>query len=201
MIDQGSRKMAVTGHALILGGILLPLWMIFFYESRTFFGRDTVETAVPIIAACLLILGKALAIPGAIVSGHDGALKTSLYCDIGNILVNGVIIAGVLPLQSAGIIGILSFGATILGFIFFLNYLQGTAEYVEEPKLAAIPGKLYKGCGTLFLTAILALLGIFVGLGGVMMMLFYLLVALWFGAYTYLIGATGYKLLSFSKEV
>lgn len=201
MIDDSSRKMALGGHALILGGILLPLWMIFFYESKTFFGRDTVETAVPIIAACLLILGKALAIPAAIVSGHDGALKTSLYCDVANILVNGVIVAGVLPLQSAGIIGLASMGASALGFIFFLNYLQGTAEYIEEPTLAAIPGKLFKGCGILVLGFIAAFVSIFIGLGGIMMMLLYLVMALWFGAYAYLIGATGYKLLSFTRNV
>lgn len=195
MIDYSSRKMAAFGHTMIVIGILLPVWMIFFHQSRSLFERDKVEIAVPIIAACLLILGKSFSIPAALATGHDSALKTSLYCDMGGILVNVVLMAGVLPVTSGGAIGLLSFGASILGFIFFLNYLQGTAEHLGETGMAAIPGKLYRGCGLIFLGILVTFFSIFLGLAGLFIKLLYASLAAWLGAYLYLIGGTGYKML------
>lgn len=195
MIDSASRRLAAGGHILAIVGIFLYLWMLLFYESTSYFQRDKVEVAIPIITACLLILGKALAIPAAIVTGHDGALKTSLYCDIGGIVVNGVLASGVLNVGSVVMIGLMSVGASVIGFVFFLNYLQGTAEYAGDSVLASIPGRLYRGCSYIVLAFLVTILSLMVGLAPFFVKLMMALVALWLAAYVYLIGGTAYHLL------
>ncbi len=193
-MDKTSRQLALGGHLLIIGGILL---------NTFYYGGLLSSLVASALAICLTLVGKFLATAPAQLTGQDSPLRTSLSCDVIGLVLSGMLFLGVFSSMNTIAMVMMTMGLVGLGSsIFFLLYLGGTAQHFAEQtttistgaqtvnlsgsQLVQVYGYLWKGIGIIFLLAILGFV-----MPPVWLLVGYLLLPAWLLGYVLLIAGTG----------